>query len=124
MGAGSDDPQPTAVIEVDGETVGWVDHDDHDAHAWLTPNQCNIGYHVFTAHRGRGYASSAMRLLLRELAAEERFEEATFLIDAENEASLRVAAAVGAAERDRWPNADGRPQVFLVLALGGPDARP
>ena len=124
MGAGSDDPRPTAVIEVDGEVVGWVDHDGPDAHPWLAPNQCNLGYHVFAPHRGRGCASSAVRLLLEQLAAEARLTEATFLIDADNEPSLRVAAAVGAVERDRWENADGRPQVFLVLGLRGIDPRP
>lgn len=124
MGAGSDDPQPTAVIEVDGETVGWVDHDDHDAHAWLTPNQCNIGYHVFAPHRGRGYASSAVRLLLRMLAEHAMCTEATFLIDAENAPSLGVAAAVGAVERRQWVNPDGRLQIFLAVPLRVPGSGP
>jgi RimJ/RimL family protein N-acetyltransferase len=125
MGSGSDDPRPTAVIEVDEgdgpEVVGWVDHDDHHAHAWLTPNQCNVGYHVFAEHRGRGYATRAVRLLLDHLAAPapctDAYTEATFLIDAENVPSLRVAAAVGAVERDRPVNAEGRRQVFLVVPV-------
>jgi len=124
MGAGSDDPRPTAIIEVDGAVVGWVDHDDHDAHAWLTPNQCNIGYHVFAAHRGRGYATSAVRQLLRMLAEHARCIEATFLIDADNAPSLGVAAAVGAVERRQWVNPDGRLQIFLVVSLRDLDPGP
>ena len=121
MGPGSDDPRPTAVIEVDGrdgpEVVGWVDHDDHHAHPWLTPSQCNVGYHVFAAHRGRGYAARAVRLLLDELGELGTCTEATFLVDAENVASLRVAGAVGAVEQDRPVNAEGRPQEFLVVPV-------
>ena len=53
---GSPDPRPTAVIEVDGRaSVGWVDHDHDDAHTWLDADECNVGYHVFAAHRGRGH---------------------------------------------------------------------
>ena len=126
LGPGSDDPRPTAVIEVDGngepEVVGWVDHDDHHAHPWLTPQQCNVGYHVFRAHRNRGYATRAVRLLLEQVAARATYTEATFLIDAENGPSLRVASAVGAVERDRPVNAEGRPQVFLVVPVAAPVA--
>ena len=66
MGEGSPDPRPTAIIEVDREVdraggivVGWVDR-DHDAlHTWLEPHECNVGYHVFAAHRGQGIAQRA-----------------------------------------------------------------
>ena len=94
-----------------------MDHDDLSDHAWLTPSQCNIGYHVFATHRGRRVATRAVRLLLQRLAVEARFTEATFLIDAENTPSLRVATAVGAVERDRWVNTDGRLQVFLTVSV-------
>jgi RimJ/RimL family protein N-acetyltransferase len=126
LGAGRDEPRPIAVNEVDeGDgpaVVGWVDHDeDRD---WLTPTQCNVGYHVFAAHRGRGYASRAVTLLLHRLGTEARYTEATFLIDTENGPSLRTAAAVGAVERDRWVDPDGRSQVFLVVGLEGVDQQP
>ena len=115
FGAGSPDPRPTAVIEVAGEVVGWADHDDHRQHGWLAPGQCNLGYYVFPSHRGRGVAARAVRLLLELLRDDAACTEATFLVDAENEASLRVARAVGATERDRFPNAEGRPQVLLLI---------
>jgi RimJ/RimL family protein N-acetyltransferase len=95
-----------------------VDHDT-EPRAWLTPNQCNVGYHVFADHRRRGIATRAVRLLLELLRDETPFDEATFLVDAENEGSIRVARAVGAAERDRFPNAEGRPQVLLGVELSG-----
>ena len=117
LGAGSPDPRPTAVVEVAGAVVGWVDHDDHGQHAWLQSDECNVGYHVFSAHRGQGYATRAVRLLLELLRADPGCAVATFLVDAENHASLRVAVAAGAAERDRFPNADGRLQVLLALSV-------
>ena len=121
LGPGSDAPRPTAVIEVAGDdgpaVVGWVDHDGPEAHDWLLPGQRNIGYHVFAAHRGHGYATRAVRLLLDRLAAEPSCEEAMFLIDAENEPSLRVATAAGGVEVDRPRNAEGRIQVLLTVSL-------
>lgn len=127
LGPGSQDPRPTAVICVgrstaseeagDGatEVVGWVDHDAHEAHDWLLPHQCNVGYHVFAPHRCRGLATRAVRLLLELLRSDDAIREAVFLVDAENEPSLRVTAAVGASERERFANAEGRPQVLLAI---------
>ncbi len=124
MGEGSPDPRPTAVIEVDREVdraggivVGWVDHDHDVLHTWLGPHECNVGYHVFAAHRGQGIAQRAVRLLLELLAREGIYEAATFLIDAENHSSLRVAAGVGATERWRRVEADGRTNVFLTVEI-------
>jgi RimJ/RimL family protein N-acetyltransferase len=117
MGEGSPDPHPTAVIELDGGVVGWVDHDHDEIRTWLAPHECNIGYHVFAAHRGQGLAQAGVRLLLELLAAEGRYQVATFLVDAENAPSLRVAEAVGAVERERLTFDDGRPQVLLVRPI-------
>ena len=117
LGEGTPDPRPTGVIEVDDHLVGWVDHDD-ELRPWLSEGQTNVGYHVFEPHRGRGIAARAVRLLLDLLRETSTFDEATFLIDAENDPSLRVARAVGAVERDRFPNQDGRVQVLLAVELG------
>jgi RimJ/RimL family protein N-acetyltransferase len=117
MGDGSPDPKPTAIIEVDGEVVGWVDHDHDDTRTWLAPDECNVGYHLFAPHRQRGYAARAVRLLLELLGRDKTYRVATFLIDAENEPSLRVANAVGAVERQRMTLAEGRPQVLMALPL-------
>lgn len=117
MGAGSPDPRPTAIVERAAEVVGWVDHDHDEIRTWLEPHECNVGYAVFAAHRGHGVAARAVRLLLGVVAEEGRYRTATFLIDAQNEASLRVARAVGATEARRF-DVDGRPQVLLTVPVG------
>jgi RimJ/RimL family protein N-acetyltransferase len=123
LGLGSPDPQPTAVIEVEGPdgpaVVGWVDHDPPGVRDWLGPGECNIGYHVFAPHRGRGIARRAVGLLLELLRGDPACTEASFLVDAENVASLRVAYAVGAEERRRFV-LDVRPQVLLRVRLLSP----
>ena len=55
----------------------------------------NIGYSVFPAHRSKGYASEALRLLVHRLRADGRLRSATMEVDAQNLASLRVAEKVG-----------------------------
>jgi enoyl-CoA hydratase len=105
------------VIEVEGQVVGWVDHDGAEHHDWLTEGQCNLGYHVFAPHRRRGIATRAVELLLGVLRQEGRLREATFLIDADNTASLAVASGAGALERWRRVEPDGRVNVFLTVPI-------
>ena len=90
MGDGDPEPSPTACVVVDGEVVGWVDYDID--RSWLDPGEVNVGYNVFAAHRGRGYASRAVELLLQHLAADTTYDTATLLIDPNNERSLALAA--------------------------------
>jgi RimJ/RimL family protein N-acetyltransferase len=91
LGEGDADPRPVFVIVVDEVVVGWVDHDTD--REWLEPGQVNVGYHLSADHRGRGYATRAVRLLLQHLAAEGR--EATFLIHPENDRSLALVERLG-----------------------------
>ena len=93
MGDGDPEPEPTGCIVVAGSVVGWVDYDVD--RSWLEPGEVNIGYAVFASHRGNGYASRAVELLLSRLATDTAHTVATLLIDKENERSLVVAARTG-----------------------------
>ncbi len=93
LGPGTGDPRPTACIVVAGEVVGWVDYDtDRD---WLEAGEVNIGYNVFAPHRGNGYASRAVELLIRFLDECTDVRTATLSIESGNAPSLAVAARTG-----------------------------
>ncbi|HKH87485.1 MAG TPA: GNAT family N-acetyltransferase, partial [Acidimicrobiales bacterium] len=90
LGAGSDTPQPARCIVVEERIVGWVDFDvDRE---WLEPGEVNVGYNVFAVHRGKGYASRAVQLLMHHLAVSGEAHTATLLVDPGNEPSLAVAS--------------------------------
>ena len=89
MGQGVDNPSPVACIVVGDEIVGWVDYDVD--RTWLLPSEVNVGYSVFAPHRGNGYATRAVELMLQHLAADTRYETATLLIDPTNERSIALA---------------------------------
>jgi len=93
LGPGSSEPQPTACIVVGGEVVGWVDYDVD--RRWLAPEEVNVGYNVFAEHRGKGYATRAVELLMRHFAEATDYSVATLLIDPANERSLALAARAG-----------------------------
>jgi RimJ/RimL family protein N-acetyltransferase len=105
LGPGAAVPPPAGCVVAGDEIVGWVDYDsDRD---WLRPGEVNVGYNVFAAHRGRGYASRAVQLLMHHLAVFTRERTATLLIHPANERSLAVAArtrfaASGQVNGDRY----------------------
>jgi RimJ/RimL family protein N-acetyltransferase len=89
IGPGAETPSPVACIWVDDELVGWGDYDlDHD---WLKPGEVNVGYYVFPAARGKGFAARALELLLLHLTRDTEYEVATLVIDPDNVRSLAVA---------------------------------
>ena len=94
MGAGHPEPDPEACITVGddpstAQIVGWIDYDE--PRPWLSEGEVNIGYNVFPAFRGNGYATRALELLVRHLTDDPSVSAATLLIDPANEASLGVA---------------------------------
>jgi RimJ/RimL family protein N-acetyltransferase len=93
LGEGDGESIPMACIVVGGQPVGWIDY-DHDR-AWLSVDEVNVGYNVFPEHRGHGYASRAVELLVRHLAEDTTWRVATLLIDADNSRSLGVARRSG-----------------------------
>lgn len=113
MGPGSEEPAPTACIVVDGEVVGWVDFDPEPA--WLGPGEVNVGYAVFPPHRGKSYATRAVRLLLDHLAVGGTYRSAVLVIDKDNERSLAVAARLGF-ELVRDDGAEGRFERDLTVS--------
>ena len=90
LGAGTESPSPTGCIVVGREVVGWVDYDVD--RQWLEPGEVNVGYNVFALHRGKGYATRALELLLQHLEANTPYRTATLLIDPQNGRSVAVAA--------------------------------
>jgi len=93
LGPGAESPSPVACVWVDDELVGWVDYDvERD---WLKPGEVNVGYYLFPAARGKGYASRAVELLLVHLDRETEHTTATLLIHPENAPSLRLARRLG-----------------------------
>ncbi|EDM75918.1 POSSIBLE TRANSFERASE [Plesiocystis pacifica SIR-1] len=106
MGPGGDDPRPTACIHVAGQLVGWVDY--ARGHPWLGPGEVNVGYTVFAAHRGRGYATRAVKLLVHRLALEGEHSRASVVIHPDNLASIRVAQRSGFEARGQAGGGDYR----------------
>ena len=97
LGPGAEVPDPVACVWVDDQLVGWVDYDrDHD---WLRPGEVNVGYYLFPAARGKGYASRAVELMLLHLGRETEHTIATLVIDPENVRSLRLARRLRFVER-------------------------
>lgn len=97
LGPGSETPNPTACIWVGEEVVGWIDYDvERD---WLQPGEVNVGYYLFPAARGRGYASRAVELLLSHLSRNTPYTAATLVIHPENVRSLRLARRLGFMEK-------------------------
>jgi RimJ/RimL family protein N-acetyltransferase len=95
FGPGGGNPAPTACIWVGDELVGWVDYDRDDDHDWLKPGEVNVGYFLFPAARGKGYASRAVALLLEHLGRDTDHTVATLLIHPENSRSLALALRLG-----------------------------
>ena len=98
LGRGAETPAPLAVIVARDEVVGWIDYDTD--RAWLEAGEVNVGYNVIAPHRGRGYATRAVGLLLQHLATSTPYDTATLLIHPDNRPSLAVAARAGFAPHD------------------------
>jgi RimJ/RimL family protein N-acetyltransferase len=96
LGPGAENPSPVACVWVGGELVGWVDYDLE--HEWLKPGQVNVGYYLFPAARGKGYASRAIELLLAHLTRDTPHAVATLVIDPQNVRSLALARRLGFTE--------------------------
>lgn len=107
---------PKWTFSVDAAGARYVAYVDCDlANDHVPHGEANISYSAHPGHRGRGYVSRAVRLMLEFLVDHTGCREAHIVIDSENAASLRVAAAVGASHVDHWTNKDGRIMLRHVL---------
>jgi GNAT superfamily N-acetyltransferase len=89
VGPGAEVPSPAACVWVGDELVGWVDYDlDHE---WLKPGEVNVGYYLFPAARGKGFASRAVELMLLHLQRDTEHTVATLVIHPDNTRSLALA---------------------------------
>jgi len=104
LGAGSADPTPAACVVVDGAVAGWVDWDVD--RPWLLPGEVNIGYQIFPEHRGHGYATRGVQLLMHHLALRGAHTVGTLLIHPDNARSLALA---GRARFEPHGDLDGNP---------------
>src|SRR5262249_29517966 len=66
------------------------------ANPTVPAGEATLSYSCHPDHRGRGHVARAVRLLIRFVAEHTGAPRAHILVDPENEASLRVARAVGA----------------------------
>ena len=89
-----------AVDASDATCVGYVDCDL--ANEFVPPGEANISYSSHPKHRGHGYITRAVRLVLPFLRDHTSAPTAHILIDVQNTASLRVANFVGAKEIERF----------------------
>ena len=113
FGPGATGPRPVACVWVGDELAGWVDYDLDPDHDWLRRGEVNVGYYLFPAARGKGYASRAIELLLEHLRRDTEHTVATLLIHPENVRSLALARRLGFVQKGE---VNGEP--FFTRDLG------
>jgi RimJ/RimL family protein N-acetyltransferase len=108
---------PKWCFSVDASDAAYVAYVDCDlANEHVPEGEANISYASHPAHRGRGYVTRAVRLIMRFIVEHTAARRAHLIVDADNVASIRVARAVGGQEVERWCNERGRLMIRHVLA--------
>ena len=114
---------PKWTFSADTADAGYVAYVDCDlANDHVAAGEANISYSAHPDYRGRGLVSRAVRLVLQFLADHTGCREAHLIVDAENEASRRVATAIGARDVDRFVSDSGRLMVRHVIQIRRPGA--
>ena len=109
-------PKWTFSVDTDDDPyVAYVDCDLANRH--VPRGEANIAYSAHPAHRGNGYVSRAVQLVIEFLGDHTGAREAHIVVDSQNAPSLRVAARLGAAEVDRWTDVSGRIMLRHVLTI-------
>lgn len=104
-----------AVRWNDGGYVAWVQ-------ATIAGKHATIGYDVFPEHWRKGVATEACRELVRELRDEQSVSVIDAVVDAENEASIRLLRRLGFGQVWSGPSDDmpGRVDLRYELPATGP----
>jgi RimJ/RimL family protein N-acetyltransferase len=109
---------PKWTFTVDAADVRGVAYVDCDlANDRVEPGEANISYASHPAHRGKGYTSRSVRLLLEFLRDHTGARTADIITDDTNTPSQRVARAVGAAAVEQWQTDHGRTMIRHRLDL-------
>lgn len=79
-------------LQSTGELIGWVDLSTliRDPH-----QMANLGYFIFNQYRGKGYATEAVRRLVKTGFRDLKFHRIEAVIDLDNKASIALAKAAG-----------------------------
>jgi RimJ/RimL family protein N-acetyltransferase len=109
---------PKWTFAVDTRSTSYVAYVDCDlANSNAPTGEANVSYSCHPEYRGNGYASRAVRLVMRFLADHTATPRAHLVIDRDNVASLRVARSVSAVECGTFVNDQGRTMIRYVVDL-------
>jgi RimJ/RimL family protein N-acetyltransferase len=102
-----------AVVR-DGQMIGHAGfHGPPGVNAIKAPNALEIGYTIFEAHRGSGYATETARALVEWAARQHRIQHFVASVAPGNEPSLRLVRKLGFEQTgSRIDDEDGEELVF------------
>jgi RimJ/RimL family protein N-acetyltransferase/SAM-dependent methyltransferase len=110
-------PKWVFAADVPGQPYAvYVDCDLANPH--VPHGQANISYTTHKDHRGKGWATRAVRLACAFLREHTRASEAHIVVDPANTSSVRVAEGVGATCRGTYVDQHGKTMLRFVIALG------
>ena len=88
-------------------------HGEPGVNAAKNPDAVEVGYTVFESHRGKGYATEAVRALFRWAAEEHGIRHFVASVSPTNEPSLAIVKKLGFVQSgEQWDEEDGLELVF------------
>ena len=112
---------PKWTFAVDTESTSYVAYVDSDlANDNVPAGEANISYSSHPDHRGKGYVSRAVGLVLRFLADHTLTRRAHLVIDENNTASRRVAHSLGARELETFVDTRRHAMIRYVFDVDCP----
>lgn len=112
---------PKWTFSVDTAEADYAAYVDCDlANNNLPHGEAYVSSSAHPDHRDRGYASSAVPLVVRFLTDNTGCRDAHVIVEAEHVASLKVSQFLGTPEVGRWTDASGRVMLRYVLPVRRP----